>query len=288
VSAVYRSPVGERAVLGRYRELLNRWPVPAEHRRVPTSEGETFVVVCGPAGAPPVVLLHGSSTNTAMWLGDVPHWAPHLRLYAVDMVGEPGLSAQSRPALGSDAPARWLGDVLDGLGLERAALVGASLGGWFAVDFATRHPERVERLTLLCPGGLGRQKVAALLPALLLRPFGARGRRAAMRYALGPGLPGDAAEFLDYMALVQRHFRPRLEPLPIVGDDALRRLTMPVLAVVGERDRLLDSHGTRRRLRHAVPHARVDVLPGTGHAIIGRSLPILDFLREPKGTQPHV
>jgi hypothetical protein len=57
---------------------------------------------------------------------------------------------------------------------------------------------------------------------------------------------------------------------------------------MGERDRMLDSHGTRRRLRHAVPHARIDLLPGTGHAIIGRSLPILDFLRQPEGTHPHV
>lgn len=189
MSAVYRSPEGEREVLRRYRELLDRWPVPAEHLRVPTSEGETFVVAGGPADAPPVVLLHGSSTNSAVWLGDVPHWAPHLRLYAVDMVGEPGLSAQSRPALGSDAPARWLGDVLDGLGLKRAALVGASLGGWFALDFATRHPERVERPALICPGGIGRQKAGAVLLALLLRPFGTWGQRASMRFALGPGLP---------------------------------------------------------------------------------------------------
>ena len=288
MSAVYRSAAGEREILRRYRELLDRWPVPAEHRRVPTSEGETFVVACGPADAPPVVLLHGSSTNSAMWLGDVPDWAPHLRLYAVDMVGEPGLSAQSRPALDSDAPSRWLGDVLDGLGLERAALVGASLGGWFAVDFATRHPERVERLALLCPGGIGRQRVGPIVMALLLKPFGAWGQRAAMRFVLGPGVPREAGEFMDYISLVYRYFRPRLEPLPVFGDDALRRLTMPVLATVGDRDRMLDSHGTRRRLLHAVPHATVDMLPGAGHMIIGRSLPILGFLRQPEGTRPNV
>lgn len=288
MSAIYRSPEGEREIIRRYRELLDRWPVPAEHRRVPTSQGETFVVACGPADAPPVVLLHGSSTNAAMWLGDVADWAPHLRLYAVDMVGEPGLSAPSRPALASDAPSRWLGDVLDGLGLERAALVGASLGGWFALDFATRHPGRVERLALVCPGGIGRQKVGAVLLALLLQPFGTWGRRTATRLALGPGIPHDAGEFLEYTSLVFRHFRPRVEPLPVFGDDALRRLTMPVLATVGEHDRMIDSHGTRRRLLRAVPHARVDMLPGTGHTITGQSLPILDFLREPEGTRPSV
>lgn len=290
MSAIYKSPEGERAIKSRYRELLQRWPVPCEHLRVPTSQGETFVVACGPADAPPVVLLHGSSTNAAMWLGDVPEWAPHLRLYAVDMVGEPGLSAPSRPALDSPECSRWLGDVLDGLGLDRAAIVGASLGGWMALDFATRHPERAERLALLCPGGIGRQKVGVLLASLLLTPFGNRGRYPAMRTALGPNLPGEteAGEFIDYMLLIFRNFRPRLERLPRFGDDALARLTMPVMATLGGRDRMLDSHDTRRRLERAVPHAQIDFLPETGHLLAGRALPILQFLRQPEETRPHV
>src|SRR5512142_1466658 len=92
MNGYYRSAEGARAVERRYRALLDRWPVPNEHLRVPTREGETFVVACGPVDAPPLLLLHGSSTNAAMWINEAPAWSPHFRMYAVDVIGEPGLS----------------------------------------------------------------------------------------------------------------------------------------------------------------------------------------------------
>ena len=71
MSAVYASTAGGQVVVQRYREILRLWPVPREELLVPTREGDTFVVACGPPEAPPLVLLHGSGSNAAMWMGDV-------------------------------------------------------------------------------------------------------------------------------------------------------------------------------------------------------------------------
>lgn len=278
MSAIYTSEAGEREILGRYTRALDAWPVPAERMRVPTREGETFVLVCGPANAPPLVLLHGSGANATTWWGDVPTWARHFRVYAVDLVGEPGLSARSRPSLDSGAFAQWLDDVLDGLGLTGTSLLGMSLGGWLAVDYTTRHPERITRLALLCPGGLGRQKVGWLVKAVLLRPFGRWGSRRSARNLTGLDTREDS-DALDAVLATFAHFRPRREPLPRFDDAALRRLTMPVLVIAGARDAMFDARGTVRRVRASVPHAAVTLLPDTGHAITGQSGPVLEFLR---------
>lgn len=274
MSVIYKSAEGERELLRLYRANLDGWPVPAEHVRVPTREGETFAVVSGPEGAPPVVLLHGSGANATMWLDDVAVWARDFRVHAVDLVGEPGLSAPSRPVLGTDAPALWLDDVLDGLGLADAAFVGASLGGWFALDYAVRRPERVRRLGLLCPGGLGRQKVGWLAKALVMRALGRGGvrRSAAAVTGLADG------PVLDGLVLTFERFRPRTERLPVFPDGALRGLRMPVLVIVGGRDVMFDSHGTARRVRENVPDASVVLLPETGHAILGQTATVADFL----------
>ncbi|MFE9243793.1 alpha/beta fold hydrolase [Nocardiopsis sp. NPDC006938] len=128
------------------------WIVPIRRLRLPTREGETSVLACGPRQAPPLVLLHGSGANASHWFADLPAWSEHFRVYAVDLVGEPGLSAPSLPDLSTEAGALWLDDVLSGLGVERTAMVGTSLGGWTALDYAVRRPGRLTRLVLSCPG----------------------------------------------------------------------------------------------------------------------------------------
>lgn len=278
MSVIYRSEAGEREIRRRYREALDAWPVPAEQVRVPTREGETFVLACGPEDAPPVVLLHGSGADSSVWAGDAPTWSRHLRMYAVDLVGEPGLSAPVRPALDSDAVALWLDDVMAGLGLSRAAFVGMSLGGWTALDHAIRRPGRVERLALVCPGGIGRQTPLRMAPAMLWTPFGRWGRRRSVRTILGLHAP-EHAPLVEDVAAVFGEFRPRTETLPVFSDADLRGLDMPVKAVMGGADLMLDSADTARRLRTHVPHADVTVLPGVGHAVVGQGPAVLEFLR---------
>jgi len=275
---IFKTEAGEREIRRRYEQALTDWPVPAEHLRVPTREGDTFVLACGPDDAPPLLLLHGSGSNAMMWMGDVPTWAKRFRVYAVDIIGEPGLSAPARPPLGSTAYALWLDDVLDHLGLERAAVTGVSLGGWLALDYATRRPDRVERLALLCPGGVGRQKVGVLLKALLYKPFGQWGMRRSIKAVAGVDAR-ELPEVAEYLTLMFTHFLPRRDRLPVFSDEDLRKLTMPVLVIVGARDAMLDSAGTARRMNHAVPHANVTVLPDVAHSVIGQTQPILDFLR---------
>lgn len=289
MTSVYRSPQGAEELRRRYGEILSRWPVPHERVEVPTRAGATSVVVSGPADGPPVVLLHGSGTNSAMWMGDVATWAERFRVHAVDLIGEPGLSAESRPRLASGAYGPWLDDTLRGLGLTgRVSIVGASLGGWMAVDHASRHPERVERLALLCPGGIGRQKASFAIKAMARALLGERGMRRTLRTAMGasPGAAGPAEEaFLDYATAIFRHFRPRRERLPVFGDEALRRLTMPVLAIVGGRDALLDSYETARRLERCAPRAVVRLLPDAGHGLRGQTGVVGDFLSDGGGTR---
>ncbi|MFI6390016.1 alpha/beta fold hydrolase [Nonomuraea sp. NPDC050547] len=284
MTMIYKSPEGELELLDHYRQVLDTWPVPAEHRRVPTREGETFVLASGPQDAPPLVLLHGSGANTSMWRADIATWSRHFRTYAVDLVGEPGLSAPSRPALDSDAVALWLDDVLDGLHVTSAAFAGTSLGGWTALDYAIRRPGRVTRLALMCPGGVGRQKVGWIFKALLARPFRRGGLRASAMAVAGLDAEKDRRA-LDAVVLTFTHFNPRRERLPVFPDDALRGLTMPVLAIVGGQDAMFDSHQSARRIRECVPHATVTLLPETGHAIFGQSEPIADFLTQ---EQPSV
>jgi pimeloyl-ACP methyl ester carboxylesterase len=274
---IYRSPSGRQAVERSYREHLQRWTMPLRQCIVATREGETSVLDCGPTDAPPVILLHGAGSNSAIWHADAQRWSLTHRLYMVDLIGEPGLSAPSRPPRSGDAHARWLDDVLDELGVDAAALVGVSLGGWLATDYAIRRPDRVQRLALRAPGGIGRQRYGAVLAALALVPFGDRGTRLALRIALGPGHIPDPV--VDYMLPIQRNYRPRHDTLPVFSDADLKSITAPLFVVLGSHDRMIDSRDTAARLTRIQPAASINLLPGVGHGHFDDGADLHTFLR---------
>jgi len=277
-ASIYKTEAGGRALQKRTREHLAHWPVANEQMRLPTRAGETFVIASGGKTAPPLVLLHGAGGNSLVWMRDVAEWSKRFRVYAVDVIGDPGLSAPTRLPLASDLYAQWLGEVLDALSLNEANIVGVSLGGWLALDFATRWPARVRKLVLLCPGGVGRQKSGFLFKAMFLMLFGRWGRRKALSLALGATQANANPEATAYMTEVFREFRPRRDRLPIFSDGRLRRLTMPVLLIVGAKDAMLDAHETRVRLTRTVPNLTAHELPDTGHLIIGQTQTIATFL----------
>lgn len=277
---VYRSAEAAMAVEVQYRRALSQWPVPKTELCLPTRQGPTFVLACGPESAPPVVLLHGSQANSASWMLDVAQWSTKFRLFAVDVIGEAGLSAQVRPELAGDAHALWLNDVFDGLCLSRAAIVGTSLGGWLALDYASRRPAAVQALALICPAGIGRQKNFLLkaLPLLLLGPWGARKMR---ELVFGPApkpLPEAVLPLAALMESVGRAIKPRVVRIPQLTDAQLRGLDMPILTIIGGRDVLLDSRDTRERLRRAVPHAEICFIEDGYHFLPGQAPCVMDFL----------
>lgn len=281
--SLWKTAAGREAVLARYAQFLRFWPQPAEHIRVPTSQGETFVIASGKPCGPAVVMLHGSASNAVVWARDAAALGQYARVYAVDMIGEPGLSAESRPPLASGVYAAWLDEVLSGLGIERCALVGISLGGWLALQYATAHTDKVSAMVLLCPGGVGKHRNVVLwaLPLLMLGGWGRR------RFARIIGSPEPSAQptpaakaFMEFNADIHRHFRPRREKLPGFSDEALARLDMPVLTILGGKDVFIDSPGTRDRLAANLARGEVMYLPDAGHFLMGHTGDIDAFLQK--------
>jgi len=244
--------------------------VPFTERRVATGMGETVVLSCGLEAAPPLVLLHGGNTNSLMWLRSLPAWTRHHRVHAVDVIGNPGFSTPMRPAFESDAHARWLDDVWQELGVERATVVAASLGGWMALDYAIRRPERVERLALLAPAGIVRMDTISQLKVAGLTLLGARGRRKALEITFGvkaDQLGAGGRDFMDFQGLVQTCFLSRIELPKVISDAALRGIKMPVLFVLGEEDIFFRVDPMQQRIASCLPQARIHRLPAVGHGL---------------------
>src|SRR3954462_2626786 len=129
---------------------------------------------------PPVVLIHGMVNSSRHWEQVAVRLADDYTVIAPDLVGH-GDSATPRGDYSLGAHAAVIRDLLSALGVERATMVGHSLGGGVAMVFFWQFPERVERLALVSSGGLGREvspllRSAAMPGAPALLAAAAHGR----------------------------------------------------------------------------------------------------------------
>jgi pimeloyl-ACP methyl ester carboxylesterase len=115
---------------------------------------------------PPLVLIHGVAGRAAQWDQTMIQLADHHTVIAPDLLGH-GESAKPRGDYSLGAFASGVRDLLIGLDIERATVVGHSLGGGIAMQFAYQFPERCHRLVLVSSGGLG-QDVHPVLRAATL------------------------------------------------------------------------------------------------------------------------
>ena len=133
------------------------------HVRVVHGHRRAFLVA---GSGPPLLLVHGIGDSSATWRHVVPLLARHHTVIAPDLLGH-GASDKPRADYSVGGFANGLRDLLVLLGHERATVVGHSLGGGIALQFAYQYPERCERLVLVACGGLG-VEVTPLLRAAAL------------------------------------------------------------------------------------------------------------------------
>jgi hypothetical protein len=172
--SIYKSPEGETEIQTLYAGALAGLGPGYESLTVGTRLGDTHVLAVGPDDAPPAVFLPGGNFLNPTCLKWFLPLAERHRLYAPDIVGQPGLSAQTRPSPKGDGHAFWVEDVLDGLGLQRAPLVGLSYGAGLVIRIMGLAPERISRAALVSPAGIAAGPVSRMLvgvafPMLLYR-----------------------------------------------------------------------------------------------------------------------
>ena len=236
---------------------------------------------------PPVVLIHGMVNSSRHWEAVARRLASDYTVVAPDLIGH-GDSATPRGDYSLGAHAASIRDLLTAIGIDRATIVGHSLGGGVAMQFFYQFPQRTERLVLVSSGGLGGE-VSPLLRSAAVPGFaGLLAVAAHPRVATGLDKAGGrlferGSRFGLPMQAVARALRPLEQPgareaflqtLRAVIDVKGQRVSardrlyllesVPTLIVWGERDRTIPiEHGLETH--REVPHSRFETLPRAAH-----------------------
>ena len=259
-------------------------------RRVPLPGGiRVRVIECPPAEAPadssarPTLFVHGWGVSSYTYHRNLRAVADAgVPVWAFDLKGHGYSDKPVDPAEYTlDALAHHTLDVMDALGLERAVLVGHSMGGGIAVRVATSAPDRVAGLVLLAPVGFGAVNLARLAEWLLPKPLDTvlpylawrLATRVALALAYGSGARPSPRDVDEYWAptadpafvRVMREVTRAVDWRPGRAEE-LSRVRCPAVVMFGTSDRIVRGDSAETYVR-CLPEARLELVRGAGHVL---------------------
>lgn len=233
---------------------------------------------------PTILLIHGIGGSIEDWMLNTNALAKHHRVYAIDMVGS-GRSDKPSAPYSFSYLAQFINDFMEVQNIERASLIGLSLGGGVSLQFTIQFPNKVEKLVLLNSAGLGKEVTLLLrLPTLpiigelLTRPSRKGTAKLLKECVYDPALitddlvelgyslaalPGAQKSFLSTVRTLGTIRGMRKDILSSIADN-LTTITAPTLIFWGQQDRILPvayAHVAKKK----IPNTRLHIFDPCGH-----------------------
>jgi 4,5:9,10-diseco-3-hydroxy-5,9,17-trioxoandrosta-1(10),2-diene-4-oate hydrolase len=230
-----------------------------------------------------VILLHGIGSSVETWAYNISVLAQHHRVYAVDLVGA-GRSEKPAVTYSLSYLAQFVKDFMDALSIECASLIGNSLGGGVALQFALNFPQKLEKLVLVNSLGLGKEITLTLRLATL--PFVGRlfkptrsGTALALKQSVYDStlISNDWVELYYQIATLPKAWEAVVGLIKTNIDlfgvrteiyntivDRLPTITAPTLVLWGRQDRVLPVTHAAVATK-GLPNARVHIFDPCGH-----------------------
>lgn len=251
------------------------WRMPFEDFYVETKAGRTHIRAAGPEEGRPVLLFPGITMTSLVWAPNALALARHFRIYAVDPIYDFGLSEPRRLYYTRRAMVEWIHDIVRGLGLSRASLVGHSYGGWLSAEFALAHPDEAASIVLIAPGAtISPMSRYFLALCILTIAYPGEGAKRVYRYTLRDAMEYNDAAYFDFPSLLRFErlcfsaYRRRIpaDPRVLTAED-WSRLTLPVLLIIGRHEKLYDPATVMDSMAARAPHVKRLLVEGAGHDV---------------------
>jgi len=250
-----------------YNKTLDHWGADYEELYVPTSKGMAHVITSGPKDGVPVILMHGMAASSTMWYPNAKPLSRQYRLFAIDLIIEPGKSYITEEFKNLHQIAEWYQEICDQLNLDSYHIIGTSRGGWLATDLAMKS-DKTRSLILLSPV----QTLMWMPPSMglaknMFNIFYSKEKRAKRTMETLSNDPSKLEkDYVDqyHLALENdtlRKFVIQMRPFP---RKELEQLEAPTLLLIGDRD-LFNTKTAIRIGRTFIPNIEAEVIHNSGH-----------------------
>ncbi len=263
--SVFKRPEAEALFMKAYDRLLSAWPAGFEEKYISTSLGNTHVIISGDSRQPFLFLFHAFYTTALSWHKNVAALSRYFRVVAIDMIGDPNKSKPFRPVRKDMDYVNWIAGIMNDFNVSQAYLAGNSAGGFHAANFALYHPEKVKKLILIGPAAVFYQIPAFYLHAF---PAGLTGWDFMIGHTvhwMENGVPFED-EWKDVFCLSLKYGKGLAQVFPrVLTVEELGKLTMPVMLIYGDRERIYNVKRAIQRARECISDIQIEVIPRANH-----------------------
>lgn len=251
-----------------YDKAMSLWKVPFEQKMIETTYGKANVFACGPKDGEVLVLLHGMNASSTMWYPNIESLSRKYRVYTIDFLLEPGLSEKHGKVETTDQIVNWYSQIFDELDLDKFSLVGASRGGWLALNIALKEKESVTKIALLSPA-----QTLSWIPAgkdlFQNLIYTAKPKRKNLRKVLktvSSNVDNIEQLFIDqyYIGTLEAKVNKAFIEMTPFEDAQLKSITVPVLVLIGDDD-FINPAGNLTRAKQLFPNVETKMVSKAGH-----------------------
>ena len=287
MKSIYKSEQGKKEIINLYDSQLSRLNNPWKDVYVDSSFGMTHIVETGNFLGEPLLVFHGGNATTAYNLLSCDFIMNDFHIYAVDMIGHPGKSAEtSLPAKGYDY-GKWVGEVIDGLKYDKISLFGGSFGAGVIAKTMCVCPDKVKRVVLYVPSGI--KNAPAINSASMMLPmiaYWVTGKDKWLKKCMLPMAINEdniTDDIYETAKLSIDYIKVKTGMPSDVDEELMKKCTSPTLVMAAEKDCLFPGKGVIERAKRIIPNCETYLLEGRGHMNFlteDEKKMIVDFLKE--------
>ena len=265
---IFRDDSAKKKLEEWFQIFLGKINGPTESIFVETSDGSNHILVAGDKSKPPLFCLHSMLTSSAHFVSELQPLLDHYHIIAPDLPGQSVRGLETRFSYKDNSFANWLKEIVDELDLEKIDLLGVSLGGFAALQFADVYPDKVQNLVLIVPAGIvrgstweGIKKMA--IPSILYQ-FNKSEER--LRRFVDPLLTTWDYDWGHYIGDAFTYFRPDLRIPPLISNETLKEWEISTLVFAGEDDISFPGKPIVTKLKSNNPEIQTELMEDCKHS----------------------
>jgi len=271
--AVYKNANGKRIIQDLYDKQVSALNIDFEDIYVDTRFGKSHLLKTGDPNGKPILLFHGGNSTAPYYLRDFLCLRNEYLIYAADIMGHPGKSAQTVLSAKNLEYGEWASDVIDGLGFKQMICMGGSYGGGVLMKLMCVAPKKILKAILLVPSGIWNASNASVMfnmgiPMILyiITKNGKWLKKAILPMALYENEIDESTFEMVKCAFDNVCVKAGMPSNVKVTD--MKNYTAPTLLITGEKDIIFPGEKVIARAKKIIPNLKTYLMKGSGHMSI--------------------